>query len=101
MTLSVELGDATPLPAHSHQSSRNGPARKWRRLRRELARNNAKAEEATITVVVENLAAAGAENVERSEAEKVIDEQTDENENSSDNFIAEKANVEANMKVFD
>ena len=51
VTLSVELGDAHHLPAHSHQRTRNGPARQRRRLRRELARNNAKAEEATSAVV--------------------------------------------------
>ena len=100
VTLCVELGDAHHLPAPSYQRTRNEPARQRRRHRRELAHNSAKAEEATSTVVVENLGAEEAENVVRFDAEKVIDEQT-ENENSSENFIAGKANVEANMKVSD
>ena len=53
MTLSVELGDPPHLPAHSHQSSRNGPARQRQPLRRELACDNAMGEEATSTVDVE------------------------------------------------
>ena len=104
VTLSVELGDAPHPPAHSQQRSRNGPARQRRRVRREVARDNDQAEEASSTVDV-NLAAEKAENENiqsaekavKSDAEKAIDDQTNKNENLN----AGKANVEANMNVLD
>ena len=91
VTLSVEVDDSPHLPTH-HQGSRNGPARQWRRLRREAAREHALAEEASKSLDAENLTVVEAG---KSDAENALDENQEEAEK-----IAE-AVVETNITVFD
>ena len=94
VTLSVEVDEAPHLPAH-HQRSRNGPAKQRRRLRREAARENAKAEEARKSVDAEKLTVVEAGSTAKSNAENALDENQEEAEK-----ILE-ADVERNMTVVD
>lgn len=94
VTLSVEVDEAPHLPAH-HQRSRNGPAKQRRRLRREAARENAKAEEASKSVDAEKLTVVEAGSTAKSNAENALDENQEEAEK-----ILE-ADVERNMTVVD